>query len=91
MSALLRAKRAIEKQIGCRVYFERGADYVELHAREAQEYRDTPASTWLGTGKDFLDAVADAEQTLALRAKGEIEHCAGDAWLDRIRDAEVRP
>jgi hypothetical protein len=90
MTALLRAKRAIEKQIGCRVYFLRSDGQIELHAREPQEYRDTEASTWLGTGETFIDAVADAEQTLAVRARDEADFDAGDAWLDRCVETELR-
>ncbi len=80
MSALLRAKRALERRTGP-VEFRRGASRVsdehpvEVHGRPWSSDESDCETTWLGAGETHLDALSDVYDTL--RARADIERRAG--------------
>lgn len=88
MTAIYRAKRALESLLGCRTAFSRPCGEVELHAVELQhvEGRNEP-QTLLGMGRNHDEALAAAEQQVERWHKAERYHAAADEWRERWREA----
>lgn len=94
MSSVLHAKRSLERKAGCPVEFRRhNTDTdapIEVHMVGHAWSGGSRDTTWLGAGEDHHEALADAHETLRVRARIDREECAGDYAYEQRRDREAR-